>query len=223
MKDILSPSIMCGDLLNLEAEIRKLEEAKVDLIHFDIMDTTFTDTTMLPPKIIPMIMNITDIPLDIHVMISQPERIISTFLPYCKGNYVSFHIEVTKEMGSLVQQVKKAGGKAGVALNSATPVYVLEELIPHIDMVLLILGNAGTGPRQMLDDQLLNKIAKVRKMLDDMNKQDIILEVDGGVSFEVARRTKERGANAFVLGTSSIYQPGKSVVELCNSLREYLK
>ena len=223
MKDILSPSIMCADLLNLEGEIRKLEEAKVDLIHIDIMDTTFTDTTMLPPKIIPLIMNITDIPLDVHVMISEPERIINTFLPYCNGNYVSFHVEVTKEMASIIQQVKKAGGKAGVALNSATPVYVLEELIPHIDMVLLILGDAGTGPRQILDEQLLNKIAKVREMLIKMDREDIIIEVDGGVSFEVARRTKEKGANAFVLGTSSIYQPGKSVVELCNYLREYLK
>lgn len=113
MNDILSPSIMCADLLNLEAEIRKLEEAKVDLIHIDIMDTTFTDTTMLPPKIIPLIMNITDIPLDVHVMIDEPERIMNTFLPYCKGNYVSFHVEVTKEMGSLIQQVKKQAARLG--------------------------------------------------------------------------------------------------------------
>lgn len=222
MKDMLSPSIMCADLLNLEAEISRLEEAKVDMIHFDIMDTTFTNTTMLPPVLIPLIREITDIPLDIHIMINQPERIIDAFLPFCKGNYVSIHAEVTKEIGSILQRIKDAGGKASVALNSATPVYAIEELIPHIDMVLVLLGNAGMGPRQALDNQLLNKVSRIRKMLNEAGRQDAVLEVDGGVSFEVARRTKKKGANAFVLGTSSIYGPGKSVVKLCNALREYM-
>lgn len=222
MKDMLSPSIMCADLLNLERQIRLLEEAGVDLIHFDIMDTTFTTTTMLPPAMVPAMRKITDIPLDIHVMIDRPERILDTLLPCCDGNYVAFHVETTKELGSILQQVKSAGGKPAVALNSATPVCTLEELIPHIDLVNLILGNAGMGPRQPLDEQLLGKVAKVRGMLDRAGRSDVVLEVDGGVSFETARRTKERGANSFVLGTSSVYQSGTSVVERCRALREYL-
>ena len=223
MKIMLSPSIMCADLLNMGEQIRLLEEAKVDLIHFDIMDTTFTTTTMLPPMMIPAIKKITDIPVDIHVMIDKPERILDTLLPLSKGNYVSIHVETTKEAESIIQQIRSAGGKPAVALNSATPVSTLEELIPHVDMVNLILGNAGIGPRQPLDDQLLKKVEKVRKMFDDAGCRDAIVEVDGGVSFETAHRTWQKGANAFVLGTSSIYMQGKSVVEQCANLRKYLQ
>jgi len=223
MKDLLSPSIMCADLLNLEKEIRLLIEAKVELIHFDIMDTTFTNQTMLPLRMIPLIKKITNIPLDIHVMIDKPERILETLLPYCENNYVEIHVESTKEIGSIFQQIRAAGGKPAAVLNSGTPITVLEELLPHIDMVNLILGNAGFCPRQPLDDQLLQKIAKVRKMLDDHNRSDVVLEVDGAVSFETAKLTKKAGANSFVLGTSSVYKDGLSVVEQCNSLRDYIK
>lgn len=223
MNAMLSPSIMCADLLNMEQQIRLLEKAKVDLIHFDIMDTTFTSTTMLPPMMVPAINRITDIPVDIHVMIDKPERILNTLLPLCKGNYVAIHVETTKEVGSILQQIRSAGGKPAVALNSATPVITLEELIPHVDMVNLILGNAGIGPRQPLDDQLLKKVEKVRKLFDDVGRRDVIVEVDGGVSFETARRTWLKGANSFVLGTSSIYMQGKSVLERCESLRNYLQ
>ena len=97
MKDLLAPSIMCGDLLNLEREIRIYKEAQADLIHFDIMDTTFTKTTMLPPMLVPMIKRATQIPVDIHVMVDRPERFIDTLLPICKDCYVSIHAEVTKE------------------------------------------------------------------------------------------------------------------------------
>lgn len=223
MKDLLSPSIMCADLLNLEKEINRLQEANVELIHFDIMDTTFTNQTMLPPRIIPEIQKITNIPLDIHVMIDKPERILDNLLPYCKGNYVEIHVEVTKEILSILQQIKDAGGKPAVVLNSGTPLSLLEEILPHVEMVNLILGNAGFCPRQPFDDPLLNKVKNLRKMIDESVNPNIILEVDGGVSFEKAKLAKEMGANAFVLGTSAVYIPGKSVVEECDKFREYLK
>lgn len=223
MNDILAPSIMCADLLNLEAEIKKLESAAINLIHFDVMDTTFTNQTMLPIMAIPMIKRMTDIPIDIHVMIDRPERIIATILPICKDAFISFHVESTMEIGSLIQQVRSAGGKPGVALNSATSVSMLEELIDHVDLINVILGNAGFGPRQTLDDQLLNKIRKIKKMINDKDRNDILLAVDGGVSFEVGRKTKEAGANTFVLGTKSIYIEEKSVIDQCIKFREYLR
>ena len=223
MKTMLSPSIMCADLLNLETEIHRLEEAKVDLIHFDIMDSTFTTTTMLPPLMLPAMRKITAIPLDIHVMIDRPERIMDTILPHIQGAYVSIHTEVTKEIQSIFRKVKNAGGRVSAALNYATPLCMLEELIPMLDMVLLVLGNAGNGAGVGLDDQLLDKIARTRKMLDEHGRRDVPIEVDGGVSFDVARRTKAVGASIFVLGTKSVYQPGVSVVERCNALREYLQ
>lgn len=221
MRNYLAPSIMCADLLNLEDEIRKLERAHVDLIHYDIMDTTFTNQTMLPLMAIPMVKNITDVPLDIHIMIDRPERIIDTLLPVCKDSFVSFHVESTMEIGSLIQQVRKAGGKPGVALNSGTPISALEEVIDRVDMVIVILGNGGFGPRQPLDKQLTRKIEKIKNMINNTGR-DILLSVDGGVSKETGLKTKQAGADTFVLGTSAIYMEDENVIEMCNKFREYI-
>lgn len=219
MQARLAPSIMCADLLNLEQEIRRLEEAQVELIHFDVMDTTFTTTTMLPPILVPAINAITDIPVDMHLMIDRPERIMDTLIPILKGNWISFHAEVTKEMSAVLKVAKDAGAKVGLALNSATPLSSIEELLQQIDYLLLILGNGGAGPRIELDEMLLHKITRARRMLDEAGRREVPIEVDGGVSFEVAQQTWQRGAEIFVLGTKSIYQPGWSVVERCNALR----
>ena len=221
MKYYLSPSIMCGDLLNLETEIKILEKAKVELIHFDIMDTTFTNQTMLPFRLAPMISKITNIPLDIHVMIDQPERIVDTLTPLAKNNYIEIHYECTRESARIYQAISEAGGHPAVVINTATPVSVLEETLPYVDMINLILGNAGCSPRMPLNDQMLNKISKTRKMIDDSGK-DIILEVDGAVNFDTALKAKEHGANSFVLGTSSIYRPEWDVVEQCDKFRKHL-
>lgn len=219
----LSPSIMCADLLHMEDEIKRLEEAKVDFIHYDLMDTTFTTQTMLPFIMIPMIQKITDIPLDIHVMIDRPQRILRELLPYCKDAYIGIHVEVTKEIISIFTQIHEAKGKCCAVVNSGTPISVLEELLPHVDMINLILGNAGFCARQPLDDQLLDKIHRVKGMLIKAHREDILLEVDGGVTFDVARKTKEAGADTFVLGTKSIYKDGISVVKECQALRAYLE
>lgn len=222
MKDYIAPSIMCADLLNLESDIRKLELANADLIHYDIMDTTFTNQTMLPLMAVPMVKKITSIPLDIHVMIDRPERIIDTLLPVCKDAYVSFHVESTMEIGSLIHYVRDAGGKPGVAINSGTPISMLEEIIDRVDMVIVILGNGGFGPRQPLDQQLLRKVSQIKTMIE-MSGRDILLSVDGGVSKETGKKTKEVGADTFVLGTSAIYIKDHDVVALCDEFRDYIK
>lgn len=222
MKDYLAPSIMCADLLNLEVEIKKLEEANVELIHFDVMDTTFTTQTMLPIMMIPQIKRITTIPLDVHIMIDRPERIIDTVLEFCDQDYVEIHVESTMEIGSLLTKIKAAGCKPGVVLNSGTSTSTLEEIVDRVDLINVILGNAGFGPRQPLDGQLLKKIRKIKQLIQSSNRDDIRLAVDGGVSFETAKETKRAGADTFVLGTKSIYMEGKSVVEQCNKLRQAL-
>ena len=219
----ISPSIMCADLLHMEDEIRKLEEAKVDFIHYDLMDTTFTTQTMLPFIMIPMIQKITKIPMDIHVMIDRPERILQELLPYCKGAYIGIHVEVTKEIVSIFTQIHEAKGKCCAVVNAGTPISVLEELLPHVDMINLILGNAGFCARQPLDNQLLNKIRRVKTMLINAHREDVLLEVDGGVSFDVAQKTQAAGADTFVLGTKSIYRKGVSVAEECHKLRALLE
>lgn len=222
MKDLLAPSIMCGDLLNLEREIRIYEEAQADLIHFDIMDTTFTKTTMLPPMLVPMIKRATQIPVDIHVMVDRPERFIDTLLPICKDCYVSIHAEVTKELQNLLKEIKAAGGKPSVALNPGTSLCLMEEVAPLLDMALILNCNAGHGAKQDINIQMEDKIRRARSLLDRAGRQDAMLEVDGNISFENAKKAQRCGANVFVLGTASIYRPDSGVVENMQRLREHL-
>lgn len=222
MKDLLAPSIMCGDLLNLEREIRIYEEAQADLIHFDIMDTTFTKTTMLPPMLVPMIKKATQIPVDIHVMVDRPERFIDTLLPICKDCYVSIHAEVTKELQNLLKEIKAAGGKPSVALNPGTSLCLIEEVAPLLDMALILNCNAGHGAKQDINIQMEDKIRRARALLDRAGRQDAMLEVDGNISFENAKKAQRCGANVFVLGTASIYRPDSGVVENMQRLREHL-
>ena len=222
MKDLLAPSIMCGDLLNLEREIRIYEEAQADLIHFDIMDTTFTKTTMLPPMLVPMIKRATQIPVDIHVMVDRPERFIDTLLPICKDCYVSIHAEVTKELQNLLKEIKAAGGKPSVALNPGTSLCLMEEVAPLLDMALILNCNAGHGAKQDINIQMEDKFRRARALLDRAGRQDAMLEVDGNISFENAKKAQRCGANVFVLGTASIYRPDSGVVENMQRLREHL-
>ena len=222
MKDLLAPSIMCGDLLNLEREIRIYEEAQADLIHFDIMDTTFAKTTMLPPMLVPMIKRATQIPVDIHVMVDRPERFIDTLLPICKDCYVSIHAEVTKELQNLLKEIKAAGGKPSVALNPGTSLCLIEEVAPLLDMALILNCNAGHGAKQDINIQMEDKIRRARALLDRAGRQDAMLEVDGNISFENAKKAQRCGANVFVLGTASIYRPDSGVVENMQRLREHL-
>ena len=213
---------MCGDLLNLEREIRIYEEAQADLIHFDIMDTTFTKTTMLPPMLVPMIKKATQIPVDIHVMVDRPERFIDTLLPICKDCYVSIHAEVTKELQNLLKEIKAAGGKPSVALNPGTSLCLIEEVAPLLDMALILNCNAGHGAKQDVNAQMEDKIRRARALLDRAGRQDAMLEVDGNISFENAKKAQRCGANVFVLGTASIYRPDSGVVENMQRLREHL-
>ena len=213
---------MCGDLLNLEREIRIYEEAQADLIHFDIMDTTFTKTTMLPPMLVPMIKRATQIPVDIHVMVDRPERFIDTLLPICKDCYVSIHAEVTMEQQNLLKENKGAGGKPSVALNPGTSLCLMEEVAPLLDMALILNCNAGHGAKQDINIQMEDKIRRARALLDRAGRQDAMLEVDGNISFENAKKAQRCGANVFVLGTASIYRPDSGVVENMQRLREHL-
>lgn len=223
MKDMLAPSIMCGNLLDLAGEIKQYEAGGADLIHFDIMDTTFTNTTMLPPRLIPMIQVYTHIPVDVHVMVERPERFADALLPLCKDAYVSFHVEVTKEIGNLVKEVRRAGGKPSVALNAGTPIWLIEEVAPLLDMILLINGNAAHGRKQNIDAQIEQKIRQARAMLDKAGRTDAVVSVDGNISFENAKRAKCCGANVFVLGTASIYRDGGTVSEHMRDLRTCLQ
>lgn len=222
MKKIkLAPSLARADLLNLEMEIHRLQEAKVDLIHIDISDTTYCDTILLSPEILPAIRKITDLPLDIHVMIEDPERILPAILPHCQDNYVCFQVETVKDICKFLRTVKGAGGKPAVALNPCTPLSILEDIIPYIEMVNLIVRSPGC-PLKDLNQHILDKIVRTHRLLEELNNPNIEIEVDGSIDYKDAKLTVARGANILVLGTKVIFR-GNDYAENCQKLRDYLR
>lgn len=220
----LAPSIARGDLLNLEKEIRLMEEAEVDLIHFDLKDTSYSvygQSILLSTDMIPMFREITDIPLDIHFLLEYPERLMDVVLPYCEGYYVTVQAEVCyHNLGKLVKMIKNSGGKPGIALNVGTPISVIYEVIPFIDMVNIMLREDFES-NEPLSEQILDKILRTRKFLDDNGGKHISIEVDGSIGMDEIAPLIDKGANILVLGTKTIFTPNaKSYVKNCENIRK---
>ena len=222
MRPLLAPSLMCADWLHLQDEIERLERAGADLFHFDVMDTTFTGSTMMPPLLLPLIRGVSAVPFDVHIMSQPPGALLRQVLPHCAGGYVTVHAEATKELQAVMKEIRDAGGKAGVALNPGTPLCFLEEVADVADLVLLMTCNAGLGPRQELTGQLLRTISRARALLDAAGRGDVRIEVDGNITPENARRTRQAGADIFVLGTRGVFRPGMTIEESCADIRRAL-
>lgn len=224
MKNVmLSPSLFVGNLLNIEDDIRQCDKAGADMFHIDMIDTTFTTITGLPNALLPAIRQVSQTPLDIHIMSAIPEVYFPTILPYCENSYVVMHIETAKEFNWLANQVRQAKGKPGVTLNSTTPVCAIKEVLPMVDMVQVMLCDAG---REMkipgLKEHIYHKIPEIRKMCDEIGRPDIVIQCDGGVTFEMAKLLMKHGANSFVLGRDSIFAQKESVSERIFALRKFL-
>ena len=195
MKHYLSPSLMCCDLLNVERDLHILEKTGMDMIHYDIMDTSFTTGTMLPALMLERVARTTNLPMDVHIMSLSPECYFPQVLPWCRGGYVSIHAEGLRNLPLLLSEIRNAGVGAGVALNAGTPLCCLEEVAPLVDMVVLMNGVAGCNR----------------------------MSVDGNISLDNARRARRGGANTFVLGTASIFRPERPLEETCLDFRAQLE
>lgn len=216
----MSASIMCADMLNLSRDIAELKKAGIDYLHFDIMDGHFVPNLMLSMDIISEIRSSTDIPFDIHLMTQSPEDIIPR-LKLQKGDIVSVHCESTPHVHRALTMIKDAGADAALALNPSTPIEFVREVLADIKMVLLMT----VDPRysgQKLVAQSFEKIARLRKFLDEQGYEDIAIEVDGNCSFENVPKMHLAGADIFVLGSSSLFRPGNTILENANYLRALL-
>jgi ribulose-phosphate 3-epimerase len=219
----IAPSIARTDLLNLEQEIHNLEKAKVDLIHIDITDTSYSKTIWLSPALLPAIHRITNIPLDVHILIDDPEKIFSAILPYCKKNdYVCVQLETTKDAAKLLNMIRNAGCIPALAVNVGTPENILDALVPYADMVNIIVRCIGC-PAKELNKRTLDKIQNIRRLFDDNGRPEVEIEVDGSIGYDDAVLTVEKGANILVLGTKIAFRPGHTYLENCNELRDRLK
>lgn len=206
MKNKISSSIMCADFFGLKEYINLFEQYKIDMIHVDVMDGSFVPNYTLGTDFIRVLKKNTKIPMDIHLMIDNPEGKIDWF-DFSEGDFVSVHAESTRHLHKAVSEIKQRDAKAGAALNPATPICMLENVLDDIDMVLLMTVNPGFAGQKLIPS-MLDKIKNLRKYLDERGYGNIEIEVDGNVSFENARLMRQAGANIFVAGTSSLFCDG---------------
>ncbi len=216
----ISPSMMCADISKIAAVIEEFEKAGVEYLHIDIMDGSFVPNFTLGTDYCKGLKGLTKIPLDIHMMVNEPESKLSWF-PIGEGDYVSVHIESTKHLQKALGQIRERGGKPMVAINPATPLCMLESVLEDIDGVLLMTVNPGFAGQKLVESTL-KKIEKLRKYLDENGYGHIEIEVDGNVSFENAKRMRVAGANIFVVGSSSVFNPAFSLAQGVKKMREVI-
>lgn len=216
----ISPSMMCADIGSLKAVLSQLEEAKTELLHIDIMDGVFVPNFTLGTDYCERLRAITHIPLDIHLMITNPEYKIDWFKPQ-KGEYISVHYESTPHIHRALQYIKASGAKAVVALNPATPVNSLENIADICDGVLIMTVNPGYAGQSLIP-ATIDKIKRTREFLDARGLQKTEIEVDGNVSFKNAKIMREAGADIFVAGSSSVFSPDYSLENGVLSLKEII-
>ena len=218
MKKQISPSVMCVDLVNLAETISEFERQNIEYIHVDIMDGVYVPNCTLGTDFIKQLKKHTTIPMDIHLMIENPESKLDWF-EFGEGDYVAIHYETTKHLHKAVAAIRAKGAKPMVAINPATPISVLENILDDVDAVLVMTVNPGFAGQKLIPSTL-GKISALRKYLDKNGYENIEIEVDGNVSFENARLMSDAGANIFVAGTSSIFKAEQSMAENTAKLRE---
>lgn len=211
-KVMLAPSVMCiSQWRGADEVIAQLQAGGVELLHADVMDGEFVSNLMLGTDSIKHLRRITSIPLDIHLMIEHPEDKLSWF-DIQAGEYVSVHAESTRHLQRALARIRDFGANPMVALNPATPLCMIEDVLDDVKGVLLMTVNPGFAGQKLVP-QTLQKITRLRQMLDESGREDVRIEVDGNVSFENGTKMRKAGADIFVGGTSSIFSKEGTVME----------
>ncbi|MEC0671723.1 ribulose-phosphate 3-epimerase [Bacillus haynesii] len=198
----VAPSILSADFARLGEEIRDVEQGGADFIHIDVMDGHFVPNLTIGPLVVEAIRPITELPLDVHLMIEAPDRYIPAFAK-AGADILSVHVEACPHLHRTIQLIKEQGGKAGVVLNPHTPVQQIEHVLEDLDLVLLMTVNPGFGGQSFISS-VLPKIRQVKEMAEQKGLADLLIEVDGGVNKNTARQCIEAGANLLVAG-SAVY------------------
>lgn len=214
----IAPSMMCADIGLLPETLRAFEKAGVEYLHVDVMDGQFVPNLQMGTDYIKQLRRLSSIPLDVHLMVSRPEYKLEWF-DFQPGEYVSVHQESTQHVQRALQFIRAKKAKPMLALNPATPLCMLEEVLPDISAVLLMTVNPGYAG-QALIPQTLQKIERLKAWLLEKGRPDVEIEVDGNVSFENARKMRAAGADIFVAGSSSVFVKDLPLAAALQKLRE---
>ena len=204
MSVIVSPSLLSADFLHLSKDIEMVNRSQADWFHLDIMDGVFVPNISYGLPVVSQIKKIATKPLDVHLMIVQPEHYVEAFHK-AGADILTVHYETCTHLHRTIQQIKSQGMKAGVSLNPHTPVSLLEDVIEDIDVVLLMSVNPGFGGQSFIE-QTINKVDKLKKLIMESNSHTLI-EIDGGVNFETGKRLVNAGADALVAGSFVFNSP----------------
>ena len=203
MKGMISASMMCADLVNLKETLHIFEEERVDYLHIDVMDGAFVPNFGLGVDYIRSLRELTKIPLDIHLMVRDPEYKLQ-WIGIQKDDIASIHYESTFQVQRALDWLEPFGCKKFLAINPATPIYAIEEVLDYIDGVNLLMVNPGFAGQKIVESTL-KKAAKLQQFMEQHGKADLIFEADGNITLEHAKQLRAIGADMFVAGTSSVF------------------
>ncbi len=219
MPYVIAPSILSADFTRLGADIATCEQAGADWIHVDVMDGHFVPNMTIGPLVVEACRRATSLPLDVHLMIEQPERYLEAFAK-AGANRLTVHVETCPHLHRTLQFIRDLGVKPGVTLNPGTPAVAIREVLPLVDLVLVMTVNPGFGGQQFISSTL-KKITEIRAQLEEIGSS-AWLEVDGGVAENTLPALLAAGANAFVAGNAVFRHPQGSAAGI-EALRTILQ
>ncbi len=214
----IAPSILSADFAKLGEDIIAIDKAGADFIHIDVMDGNYVPNISIGLPVIKSIRKYTEKTFDVHLMIEEPGRFIDDFIAV-GADLITVHYEADRHVDRTIQYIKSKGIKAGIVLNPGTPVSMIKDLIPALDMVLIMSVNPGFGGQKFIEYSL-NKIAEVKELSEKYNK-DLLIQVDGGIDASNIKKVVDAGANVIVAG-SAVFKDGK-VEENIAALRKSLE
>lgn len=196
---IIAPSILSADLAVYGQDIEMINKSEAEWIHVDIMDGHFVPNLSFGPNIVETTKKLTDLPLDVHLMVEEPEKMIDTFIE-AGATGISIHAEATKNLHQTLKDIKDKGAKAGVVIKPETPVSAIEPVLPYVDLVLVMTVNPGFGGQSFLQE-MLDKIKELDTYRAE-NDSDFLIQVDGGITEDTIVLCDEAGADVFVAGSN---------------------